>query len=209
MVVVPRAAIPRLDELDLRIETQRLVLRPYVEGDVDALWPSVSDPEFPRMMMWPVHAHRDDTLAYIRGTAEDVRQNVGVTWGIELEGRAIGSIGLRGIVWQVGACRADRAELGYWVAKAWWGKGIMTEAAHAAVGFGFETIGLHKISTACFVENAASRRVIEKVGFRHVGRVEDDLWRDGAWHAQHRYELTSPEWSDVHTTMRVSRPRPT
>ena len=85
----------------------------------------------------------------------------------------------------------------------------MTEAAHAVVKFGFENIGLHKITVYCFVENAASKRVIEKVGFRHVGRLEEDLWRDGRWHAQHRFELTSQEWPDVHTTMRVSRPRPT
>jgi [ribosomal protein S5]-alanine N-acetyltransferase len=82
-------------------------------------------------------------------------------------------------------------------------------SAGAVVRFGFETIGLHKITTRCLVENIGSRRVIEKVGFRFVGRAEDDSWRDGRWSTQLLYELTSPEWPDVHTTMRVSRPRPT
>jgi [ribosomal protein S5]-alanine N-acetyltransferase len=84
----------------------------------------------------------------------------------------------------------------------------MTEAATAVVRVAFETIGLHKVTTTCFVDNHASRRVIEKVGFRFVGRAEDDLWRDGRWITHLCYELTSPEWPDVHTTMRVSRPRP-
>jgi ribosomal-protein-alanine N-acetyltransferase len=209
MAVVPRPVIPRLDELYLVIETQRLRMRPFVEDDVEALWPSVSDPEFPKMMTWPVHVDRDDTRAYIREMAEDIKQNRGVAWAIEHEGRAIGSIGLDALTWQVGAVRCDRAELGFWVARAWWGKGIVTEAAHAVVKFAFDTIGLHKVTVGCFVDNLASKRVIEKVGFRFVGRSEDDVWRDGAWHGHLRYELTAPEWPDVHTTMRVSRPRPT
>jgi RimJ/RimL family protein N-acetyltransferase len=49
--------------------------------------------------------------------------------------------------------------------------------------------------------------VIEKLGFRPVGRLEDDVWRDGRWWSVLRYELTASEWSDVSTTMRVSRPR--
>jgi ribosomal-protein-serine acetyltransferase len=72
---------------------------------------------------------------------------------------------------------------------------------------GFELIGLHKVTVGCIAENAGSRRVIEKLGFRPVGRLEDDVWRDGCWWSVLRYELTASEWSDVSTTMRVSRPR--
>ena len=70
-------------------------------------------------------------------------------------------------------------------------------------------LGLCAITTRCFDANVRSRRVIEKVGFRFVGRAEEDAWRDGKWWTQLLYELTSPEWPDVHTTMRVNRPRPT
>jgi len=73
--------------------------------------------------------------------------------------------------------------------------------------YGFETIGLHKIVVTCIAENVASRRVIEKAAFRWVGRAEDDVWRDGKWHAHLLYELTAPEWPDVHTTLRVPRPK--
>ena len=52
-----------------------------------------------------------------------------------------------------------------------------------------------------------SRRVIEKLGFRLIGRLEDDVWRDGRWWSVLAYELTQSEWSDVSTTMRVNRPR--
>jgi ribosomal-protein-alanine N-acetyltransferase len=205
----PRTVIPKLAELDLVIETGRLKLRPYVEADAEAIFPIVSQRDFPKHMSWAAHADLEETRAFVRRHPEGIARNTDVAWAIEHEGRAQGAIGLHGIKWQVGAQRVDRAELGFWLAPALWGRGMMTEAATAVVRFGFETIGLHKVTTRCYAENTGSRRVIEKVGFRFLGRAEDDVWRDGRWHTHLVYELTSPEWPDVHTTMRVSRPRPT
>jgi RimJ/RimL family protein N-acetyltransferase len=205
----PKPTIPTLAELRTELETQRLMLRPFRDADVDAIWPIVSDPAFPQLMSWSAHRDRAETLAFIRSHATSLANNEGVVWAIEHAGQVIGCIGLEGIEFQVRAWRVDRAELGYWLAPAHARQGLMTEAAHAVVRFGFETIGLHKVTVGCFAQNIASRRVIEKLGFRFIGRLEDDVWRDAAWHSHLRYELTSGEWPDVHTTMRVSRPRPT
>jgi RimJ/RimL family protein N-acetyltransferase len=205
----PRPVIPKLAELDLVIETARLRMRPFVEADAEQIFPIVSQREFPRQMSWAAHQDIEETRAFVRSQAEAIAKNETVTWAIELDRRVIGSVGILAIRWAVAAMRIDRAELGYWLAPAHWGKGLMTEAASAVVRYAFETIGLHKVTTRCFAENTGSRRVIEKVGFRFIGRAEDDVWRDGAWHTHLLYELTSPEWPDVHTTMRVSRPRPT
>ncbi len=205
----PRTMIPRLTELTLAIETARLKLRPYVEADADAIFPIVSQRDFPKFMSWAAHADREETLEFVRGQIANVAQNRGVCWGIEIDGKVSGAIALDGIQWQVAALRVDRAELGYWLAEPLWGKGLMTEAASAVVRFAFDTLGLHKVTTRCFVDNTASRRVIEKTGFRFVGRAEDDVWRDGRWITHLLYEMTAPEWPDVHTTMRISRPRPT
>jgi len=191
------------------IETAHLRLRPFVESDVYAIWPIVSQPEFPKLMSWGAHTDRDETLGFVRGQLAAIASNTDLAWAIEHEGRAVGCVALVGIVWQVRARRLDHGELGYWLAPALWNKGLMTEAATAAVRYGFDTIGLHKITTRCLAENHGSRRVIEKVGFRFLGRAEDDVWRDDRWSTHLLYELTAPEWPDVHTTMRVNRPRPT
>jgi ribosomal-protein-alanine N-acetyltransferase len=204
----PRTPIPRLDELDLVIATARLRLRPLEDRDVDDLWPLVSDPDLPRMMIWAAHADRSETRAYIQSTREALTRGAGATWAIEVDGRAAGTVGLGDIRFVHAALRVDRAELGYWIAPALRGAGLVTEAAQAVVRCGFETIGLHKITVHSLEANAASRRVIEKLGFRLVGRQEDDAWRDGRWWAMLSYELTAPEWSDVSTTMRVKRPAP-
>jgi RimJ/RimL family protein N-acetyltransferase len=200
----PRPAIPQLAELDLVLETPRLRLRRFEESDVDDIWPVVSNPDFPKMMSWAAHTDRNETLGYVRAVHKSLEQNAGVVWAIEHEQRVIGSIGLESMVFARHAWRVDRAELGFWLAPEHWNKGLMTEAADAAVRCGFQTIGLHKVTVGCIADNVASRRVIEKLGFRYVGRLEDDVWRDGKWHSHLRYELTAPEWPDVHTTMKIS-----
>ncbi|HMG19829.1 MAG TPA: GNAT family protein [Kofleriaceae bacterium] len=203
----PRARIPKLDELDLVLVTGRLRLRPLEETDVDALWPFVSDPELPRMMTWAAHTDRSQTLSFVQWSRDALASGSAVTWGIEVDGRLGGLVSLIHIQFAKAALRVDDAELGYWIGPALRGAGYTTEAARAAVQCGFEAIGLHKIRVHCVEDNAASRRVIEKLGFRLVGREEDDVWRDGRWWNMLSYELTSSEWSDVSTTLRVSRPR--
>jgi ribosomal-protein-alanine N-acetyltransferase len=203
----PREKIHTLDELDLVLTTGRLRLAPIQESHVDQLWPYVSDPAVPRMMSWSAHTDRHQTVEFVRHVNTALAGSTGVTWAIEHDGRAVGCIGFDDIRFELRAWRLVRAELGYWIAPPLWGRGLMTEAAHAVMRCGFEMIGLHKITVGCLVENVASRRVIEKLGFRSVGRHEDDVWRDGRWWSVLRYELTASEWSDVSTTVRVSRPR--
>ena len=203
----PRPTIPNIASLPLVMETTRLKLRPFSVEDVEDIWPTVSDPQFPQFMSWEAHKTKDETREWLEGAARVVSSNEELKWAIEHEGKVIGQIGLHDIVWQARAFRMDRGVLGYWLATAHQRKGIMTEAVQAVVRFAFDTMGLHKVVVTCFAENVGSRRVIEKVAFRWVGRAEDDVWRDGKWHAHLLYELTAPEWPDVHTTMRVQRPK--
>ena len=205
MQVPPRPTIPKLDELDLVIATGRLVLRPFRDGDVDELWPWVSDPAFPRAMSWTAHVDRDETRTYIASRREALVKGTGNTWAIENDGRAAGSIGLESIMWHALTWRVDRAELGFWLAPPLWGHGLMTEAALAVVRFGFETVGLHKIAVGCLADNDASRRVIEKGGFRPIGPQDEDVWRDGKCHEHLRYELIVSEWDDTTSTRRFVR----
>jgi ribosomal-protein-alanine N-acetyltransferase len=205
----PRPAIPTMSELDLVIPTARLTIRPFVDGDVDPVFAIASQPEFSKHMSWRAHADKATTKEFITHSLAVAASNAGAVWAIEHDGKTVGCIGLDNLRWHLGSLRVDRAELGYWLAPALWNKGLMTEAASAVMRFAFEKIGLHKVTTRCFVDNAASRRVIEKVGFRFVGRAEEDVWRDSRWITQLLYEMTAPEWPDVHTTMRINRPRPT
>jgi ribosomal-protein-alanine N-acetyltransferase len=202
----PIPTIPNLASLPLVVASRRLRLRPPTEADAEAMFTLVSQPDLPKYMSWAPHTKVEETRAWFRACAEGLAAGTDMTWLIEHGGAPVGCIGLDDITWNMRALRLDRAALGYWIAPALWGKGLMTEAATAAVHWGFETLGLHKITVACFEPNLASRRVIEKVGFRFYGRQEEDVWRDGQWHAHLRFEMTVGEWHDTTRTMRFSRP---
>ena len=203
----PRNPVPKLAELPLVIETPRVKLRPQDANDADRFFPYVSDPALSQYVTWAAHTSVDETREWVKKAAEMVEAGTDMVWTIEHEGAPVGCVGLHGITWGMRAIRRDRAELGYWIAKPFWGKGLMTEAATAATRWGFETLGLHKITVTCIDENIGSRRVIEKVGFRFLCRSEDDAWRDGRWYAHLRYELISSEWADSTRTLRFTRPR--
>jgi RimJ/RimL family protein N-acetyltransferase len=202
----PRSPIPTLSELPLVVDTPRLRLRPQEERDADAFFPFVSDPELTSYVTWSPHTRIDETREWLRNSAERTAKGTDMIWTIEHEGAPVGCIGLHGITWGVRAVRFDKAEVGYWLARPLWGKGLMTEAATAAARWGFETCGLHKLTVGCFEPNVGSRRVIEKVGFRFLCRYEDDVWREGHWHAHLRFELTAAEWADSTRTLRFQRP---
>lgn len=188
----PRADIPTLSTLPRRIETARLVLRAPEPNDAEGLFPHASNPDVARYVTWAAHASLDDTRAFIAWASTNVDKSNNLVWIIEHEGAPIGAIGLHGIRWGLRAIRCDFADLGYWIGHGYWGKGLMSEAAQAVVEWGFTTCGLHKITVMCLEENVGSRRVIEKLGFRFVGRAEADVWRDGAWHTHLKYEMLAP-----------------
>jgi len=76
---------------------------------------------------------------------------------------------------------AQFVNLGYWMGQPYAGKGLMTEAVGLAVPFCFETLGLHRIHAAFLPDNMASRRVLEKNGFREEGFADSYLQIDGRW----------------------------
>jgi RimJ/RimL family protein N-acetyltransferase len=65
----------------------------------------------------------------------------------------------------------ERAELGYWIGKPYWGQGYCTEAARAVLQYGFEMLGLNRIHARHLARNPASGRVMQKIGMRHEGSL--------------------------------------
>ncbi len=206
MPVAPITPIPTLSKLALVIETPRLKLRPLEDRDADALFQYVSDPALPTMVTWSAHGTIDETRAWIAHTRSALEAGTDIVWAIEHEGAPIGCIGLHDITWAVRAVRLDHADLGYWMARPFQGRGLTTEAVRNATRWAFDALGLHKILVTCFEENVASRRVIEKTGFRFLCRQDEDVWRANKWHAHLRYELIVADVSDVTNTLRFKRP---
>lgn len=186
----PRAPIPKLAELPLVIETRRLVIRPQVEADAEAFFEYTKDPELTKYVTWASHATLDEARAWQRERLDQCASGKRMLWTIEKDGAPIGSVSLRDITWLWNALRIDRADLGFWVARPLWGHGFMTEAASAAARWALDTYGLHKLTASCFEGNVGSQRVLEKIGFRLLCRIEADAWRDGRWMTRLLFERT-------------------
>lgn len=143
------------------LATERLSLRRPAERDEEAIVSIVGDWEVARRLARVPHP-------YGRGDARFFLERVVPTewvWAITLrdEDALIGAVGL--------TPEKETAELGYWLSPAHWGRGIATEAARAVVDFGFDRLGLARLTSGYFEDNPASGRVLAKLGFVETGRV--------------------------------------
>ena len=91
---------------------------------------------------------------------------------------AAGPIGGIGLWTREGDLRHS-AEFGYWLGKSFWGRGITTAAAQVVTAYGFETLGLIRIDALVRTDNAASVRVLEKVGYQREGLLRRAILQDG------------------------------
>jgi RimJ/RimL family protein N-acetyltransferase len=99
-----------------------------------------------------------------------------IHWAIRNRDKSlIGGLGFDGF--QAG--QSHRAEIGYWLAKPFWGRGIMTAVVRRACEFAVAEFGLVKITANVFADNAASARVLEKCGFRQEGALRKHYLKDG------------------------------
>jgi RimJ/RimL family protein N-acetyltransferase len=146
--------------------------------DKDALVQHLNDPDiYDRTLRIPFpysDADADDRLELVVKTTE--HQGRPVHWAIRTgDGALIGGCGFDGF--QVSM--SHRAEVGYWLAKPFWGRGIMTAVVRRLCRHAFEEFGLVKITAHDFAHNPASARVLEKSGFCEEGFLRKHYVKDG------------------------------
>jgi ribosomal-protein-alanine N-acetyltransferase len=91
---------------------------------------------------------------------------------------------------------AQFGTLGYWMGEPFAGRGLMSEAVGALLPFFFDTLNLHRLQAAFLPHNIASRRVLEKNGFREEGYAEHYLQIDGKWADHVLFALTRERWDE-------------
>jgi RimJ/RimL family protein N-acetyltransferase len=146
------------------VETDRLLLRPWREDDGVELQGLLADPA--------VRGGRAMPPERVARLAEDSlrqwRRNGFGPWAAidRTTGSWIGRLGLDELDDWPGV---DKVEVGFELHKAWWGRGLATEGAQAALAFGFEQHGLQRIISVTAAAHAAARRVMEKAGLSYRG----------------------------------------
>jgi ribosomal-protein-alanine N-acetyltransferase len=158
----------------------RVHLSAFRPTDTGALVEHLAEKEiYDRTLRIPfpyTEADAEQWLALVEKTSQTHGEPV--DWAIRNETDAlIGGIGFDG----VDLHRPHRAEIGYWLAKPYWGHGIMTAVVRAACAFAFERWQLVKITAHVFAFNTASARVLEKCGFDQEGYLKKHYCKDGRY----------------------------
>ena len=140
-------------------------------------------------------------VAMARTMRREARHGLALPWVVTYDGRFAGQLTIGSIVW--GSARS--AQVGYWIDEVVAGRGVTPTALALALDQCFFAVGLHRIEATIRPENTASRRVVEKLGFREEGVRRRSLHIDGAWHDHICYALTAedvpnglmPRWRSV------------
>lgn len=157
------------------VRTARLLLRPFIPADAEAVARNLSDGRIAQSTLTIPHPYPAGAAEeFIASHAPQWAAAKRATWAVTLlaDGSLVGAIGLMLV-------RAHhRAEIGYWISTAAWGRGYATEATRSIIAFGFEALGLHRIEAHHFLENPASGRVMRNAGMRPEGVHRAAVWRD-------------------------------
>lgn len=154
-----------------KMETEKILLRPWSDDDAETLYRYASDPEVGPRAGWPPHKSVEESLEIIRTIFHSDH-----IWAIVLkdaggDGEPIGCMGYM----VHGESNIDigenDAEVGYWVARPYWNRGICTEALRMIIDYCFREKGFRTLWADYFPDNPASGKVMEKCGFRDTGMV--------------------------------------
>jgi ribosomal-protein-serine acetyltransferase len=150
------------------LATARLRLEPVGPEHAEELWRATeaSLPELRQWMFWAGDADASSTRAFAQGAVEEWDEGSGFHFAIRDGDGLAGMIGI-----DVPAPARRLGELGYWVTSDRTGRGYATEAGTMVVRFGLRAAGLYRLELRAGVENLASRRVAEKIGFRREGAL--------------------------------------
>lgn len=173
-----------------RIETQRLLLRPFCQGDLEAFYGYAKNPNVGIHAGWKPHESMEESQQILNGFIEE-KEVFALVY--QETGQLIGSVGLHNdwLRQTIPGCKM----LGYVLDEAFWGKGIMTEAVHAIITHAFEEEKLKFLSVHHFTQNMRSRRVIEKSGFRFEGTLRQTYFNfDGRVFDSCCYSMTRREY---------------
>ena len=130
-----------------------------------------------------------DTKAGIKNLLAHARVGSGLPFAIEYDGELVGQLNVSGIVYG----SLSSAQLGYWVAERVAGKGVTPTAVALATDYCLQNLGLHRMEICIRPENAASLRIVEKLGFRYEGLRRRYIHINGDWRDHFAYALTQEE----------------
>lgn len=177
----------------LAIEGKRIILRTLKKSDAKSIQENLNNKEvskYTRIIPYPYTLrHAQDFIKIAQQTIGSSREDY--SFGIEIKEtrKIIGVVSLTHIDYQ-----NRNAEVGYWLGKKYWGKGLAKEALFGILNFGFNNLKLFRIYANVMHPNIASVKLLEKAGFKFEGRMRKSILKDGEWLDELRYSILEEEY---------------
>jgi len=153
------------------IKTKHFTLRPYRKSDLESIARHINDRAISRnTLSIPYPYSLKDAKEWYRKMRNAARRKKRdrFDFGIDIGGEIVGGIGIFEI-------SGHKAEIGYWLSRKHWGKGIMTNVVRELTKYGFDQLGLRRIYACVFPHNKASMRVLEKAGYKFEGILRKNV----------------------------------
>ena len=167
------------------LETERLRLVEIEQEYLTDLYTLFGDEEVTRFYNIKTFGKEEDGQIYLDWFRNRFKDKMGIRWGIELKENPgiIGTIGFNNFTVH------HKANIGYDLQSAYWGKGYITEALNKVLDFGFTNLLLNRIEAEVLIGNVASERVLSKLGFQREGILREWMLWDGRYFDMIMYSL--------------------
>ena len=180
-----------MSRLDVVLRSERLILRPLRAEDAPAVFATYSDPEVVRYWSgapWTDLARAEE---YIAGGMRDIADGSAMRLGVELAatGAWVGQVSLHNF-----DAQNRRCDIGYALMRDHWGRGYNAEALATVLDFGFDKLDLHRVEADVDPRNDASRRAVERMGFKEEGLLRERWLVNGEVCDTVFYGLLRREW---------------
>lgn len=173
------------------LNTGRLYLRPLQLSDAEAMHGIYADPETMRYWSSEPVSQVEDSRKLVQQDLDAAAEGTMTFWAVTERG-SDAALGKCALLHYSPANR--RAEIGYVLNRGYWGRGLMTEAMRAVIQYAFDEVGLHRLEADTDPANAASLRLLEKLGFRQEGLFRE-RWRVyGEWQDSVMLGLLKSDW---------------
>jgi ribosomal-protein-serine acetyltransferase len=167
------------------------VLRPWEPSDAEELTAVIAAnrEHLQRWLPWAGSHGFEDSVDYLARKRAQVEANDGFEGAIALDGRIVGGAGFHGVDW------INRStSIGYWLTAAAQGRGLMSGAVRALLAHAFETLELHRVVIEVVVDNARSRAIPERLGFREEAVLREAKLIGGRYEDAALYAMLASDW---------------
>jgi RimJ/RimL family protein N-acetyltransferase len=179
--------------MTLYLESPRLNLRAFQDSDLEIFLAYRNDPEVARYQSWNVPYPLEKGMQFIDLMKMSSPNNQGEWYQVAVELKSthvvIGDVAFCTMVYD-----EKQALIGYSLARPYWHQGYAFEAVGRLLKYLFEDRGLHRVIAECDVDNVASWKLLERLGFRREAHLVENVYFKGNYGSEYHYALLAREW---------------